>query len=60
MEPKTVKISFYADEDLRQRLKLACTAKKRSMNEVLVSLTQQWVEENDPFKKREQAEQEEE
>lgn len=60
MEPKTVKISFYADEELRQRLKLACTAKNRSMNEVLVSLTQQWVEENDPFKKGGQTEQEKE
>lgn len=50
MESKTVKISFYADEELRQRLKLACTAKNLSMNEVLLTLTQKWVEENDPFK----------
>jgi hypothetical protein len=51
VESKTVKISFYADEELRTRLKLACTAKNLSMNEVLTGLVQGWVEENDPFKK---------
>jgi hypothetical protein len=51
VESKTVKISFYAEEELRTRLKLACTAKNLSMNEVLTELVQAWVEENDPFKK---------
>lgn len=52
MESKIVKISFYADEELRTKLKLACTAKNLSMNEVLTGLVEAWVEENDPFKKR--------
>jgi len=52
VEKKVVKISFYADEELRTKLKLACTAKNLSMNEVLTELVEVWVEENDPFKKR--------
>ncbi len=52
MEKKIVKISFYADEELRTKLKLACTAQNLSMNEVLTGLVEVWVEENDPFKKR--------
>jgi hypothetical protein len=51
VENKVVKISFYADEELRTRLKLACTAQNLSMNEVLTGLVKAWVEENDPFKK---------
>jgi hypothetical protein len=51
VENKVVKISFYADEELRTRLKLACTAQNLSMNEVLTGLVKVWVEENDPFKK---------
>jgi hypothetical protein len=48
---KTVKMSFYIDEETRTRFKLACTATGTSMNQVLVDMVNGWLDSNDPFKK---------
>ena len=49
---KTVKMSFYIDEETRTRFKLACTATGTSMNQVLVDMVNGWLDSNDPFKKQ--------
>ncbi len=48
---KTVKMSFYIDEETRTRFKLACTATGISMNQVLVDMVNGWLDSNDPFTK---------
>lgn len=50
-ENKSVKMSFYIDEETRTRFKLACTATGISMNQALTNLVDGWLESNDPFKK---------
>lgn len=50
-ENKSVKMSFYIDEETRTRFKLACTATGISMNQALTDLVNGWLESNDPFKK---------
>jgi hypothetical protein len=51
-DSKTVKMSFYIDEETRTRFKLACTATGTSMNQVLVDMVNDWLDSNDPFKKQ--------
>jgi hypothetical protein len=51
-DTKTVKMSFYIDEETRTRFKLATTAKGTSMNQVLVDMVNGWLESNDPFRKQ--------
>ncbi|MFP5275292.1 plasmid partition protein ParG [Coleofasciculus sp.] len=45
-------MSFYIDEETRTRFKLATTAKRTSMNQVLVDMVNGWLESNDPFKQQ--------
>jgi len=51
-DSKTVKMSFYIEEETRTRFKLACTATGTSMNQVLVDMVNDWLDSNDPFKKQ--------
>jgi ParG len=49
---KSVKISFYAPDELRTRLKIACAVQQISMNQVLIDLVESWVKEHDPLKQQ--------
>jgi hypothetical protein len=51
-DSKTVKMSFYIDDETRTRFKLACTATGTSMNQVLVDMVNDWLDSNDPFKEK--------
>lgn len=52
VKDKSVKISFYASDELRTRLKIACAAQQVSMNQVLIDLVESWVKEHDPLKQQ--------
>ena len=40
-------LSSYVDKDLKLRFKLACTAKQKTMSEVITDLIEEWLEQNE-------------
>jgi hypothetical protein len=48
LPPNMTELSTYIDKDLKLKFKLACTAKERSMSEIVTELIEGWLEENDP------------
>jgi hypothetical protein len=48
LPPNMTELSSYIDKDLKLRFKLACTAKERSMSDVVTDLIEAWLEENEP------------
>ncbi|MHC5675664.1 plasmid partition protein ParG [Nostoc sp.] len=54
LPPDMTELSSYIDKDLKLRFKLACTAKQKTMSEVITDLIEEWLEENEnpsPVKK---------
>jgi hypothetical protein len=47
LPPNMTELSTYIDKDLKLKFKLACTAKERSMSEIVTELIEGWLEEND-------------
>ena len=47
LPPNMTELSSYVDKDLKLRFKLACTAKQRTMSEVITELIEEWLEENE-------------
>jgi hypothetical protein len=47
LPPNMTELSTYIDKDLKLKFKLACTAKQRSMSEIVTELIEGWLEEND-------------
>ena len=45
--PYYAELSSYIDKDLKLRFKLACTAKQKTMSEVITDLIEEWLEENE-------------
>jgi hypothetical protein len=55
LPPNMTELSSYIDKDLKLRFKLACTAKQKTMSEVITDLIEEWLEENEnpsPAKKQ--------
>jgi hypothetical protein len=50
LPPNMTELSTYIDKDLKLKFKLACTAKERSMSEIVTELIEGWLEENDTTK----------
>ncbi len=48
LPPNMSELSTYIDKDLKLRFKLACTARERSMSDVVTDLIEGWLEENEP------------
>ena len=44
LPPNMTELSTYINKDLKLRFKLACTAKEKTMSEVMVDLIEQWLE----------------
>ncbi len=47
LPPNMTELSTYIDKDLKLKFKLACTARERSMSEIVTELIEGWLEEND-------------
>jgi hypothetical protein len=47
LPPNMTELSTYIDKDLKLRFKLACTAKERSMSDVVTELIEGWLEEKE-------------
>jgi hypothetical protein len=47
LPPNMTELSTYIDKDLKLKFKLACTAKERSMSEIVTELIEGWLEGND-------------
>ena len=47
LPPNMSELSTYIDKDLKLKFKLACTAKERSMSEIVTELIEGWLEENE-------------
>ncbi|BAZ03286.1 hypothetical protein NIES37_72990 (plasmid) [Tolypothrix tenuis PCC 7101] len=47
LPPNMTELSSYIDKDLKLRFKLACTAKQKTMSEVITDLIEEWLEENE-------------
>lgn len=47
LPPNMSELSTYIDKDLKLKFKLACTARERSMSDVVTDLVERWLEEND-------------
>jgi hypothetical protein len=48
LPPNMTELSTYIDKDLKLKFKLACTAKERSMSEIVTELIEGWLEEKEP------------
>lgn len=48
LPPNMSELSTYIDKDLKLKFKLACTARERSMSEIVTELIEGWLEENEP------------
>ncbi|HEY9830606.1 MAG TPA: plasmid partition protein ParG [Stenomitos sp.] len=48
LPPNMTELSTYVDKDLKLKFKLACTARERSMSDVVTELIEGWLEENEP------------
>jgi hypothetical protein len=46
LPPNMAELSTYIDKDLKLKFKLACTARERSMSEIVTELIEGWLEEN--------------
>jgi hypothetical protein len=47
LPPNMTELSTYIDKDLKLKFKLACTARERSMSDIVTELIEGWLEEND-------------
>lgn len=47
--PHMAELTSYVEKELKLRFKLACTAKEKTMSEVITKLIEEWLEENDAF-----------
>ncbi|MFB2979531.1 plasmid partition protein ParG [Microseira sp. BLCC-F43] len=47
LPPNMTELSSYVDKDLKLRFKLACTAKQKTMSEVITDLIEEWLEQNE-------------
>ena len=48
LPPNMAELSTYIDKDLKLKFKLACTARERSMSEILTELIEGWLEDKAP------------
>ncbi len=48
LPPNMTELSTYIDKDLKLKFKLACTARERSMSDVVTELIEGWLEQSDP------------
>ena len=48
LPPNMTELSTYIDKDLKLKFKLACTARERSMSDVVTELIEGWLEQSEP------------